>query len=402
MKKISIQFNFLLKKIISSGIGQVRYWMAIAGMGVAVLFILIAVQIHANFNYLLHDKSNENENADFLVINKKVTPENQGQKEKSAFSEADISALKAQPFTQSIGKLSTTSFKVSVESYSDALPFYSDAYFESVPDEFIDVKSKEWKWEQGQQDVPVIIPSFFLDLYNTGMAMSLKQLPQLSLEAIMAIPIKITVQGNGQKGEFVGHVVGQTDRINSILIPQAFMDEANKTYGYRTAPLPTRLVVKIPDPSDPKLVQWLDSKGWKTNAEKTRFSNIRRIVNGVVAVSGGIGLMLLLFGLLVFSLFIQLTISSCQSDIELLQTLGASPGQLHRFLMKKFMPANIAIIVLATVVVAGLQWLIQAVLIHQNVHLRPLIALQTMLAAMLVLVVIWWVNKSTVSKFIKK
>jgi hypothetical protein len=45
-------------------------------------------------------------------------------------------------------------------------------------------------------------------------------------------------------------------------------------------------------------------------------------VNAVVAVTGGIGIVLLVFGLLVFSLFIQLTIASCKSDIELLQTLG--------------------------------------------------------------------------------
>jgi cell division protein FtsX len=72
--------------------------------------------------------------------------------------------------------------------------------------------------------------------------------------------------------------------------------------------------------------------------EKTRFSRIRKIVNGVVAVTGSIGLVLLLFGLLVFSLFIQLTIASCKTDIELLQTLGTSPKQLERFLLKQFLP----------------------------------------------------------------
>jgi hypothetical protein len=77
--------------------------------------------------------------------------------------------------------------------------FTCDAYFESVPDEFIDVKSADWKWKDGQRDIPIIIPSFFLDLYNTGMAMSQKDLPQLSLEAIQAIPIKVMVRGRDRK-----------------------------------------------------------------------------------------------------------------------------------------------------------------------------------------------------------
>ncbi|CAN5736799.1 hypothetical protein BH10BAC3_BH10BAC3_34040 [soil metagenome] len=394
--------TFLLKKIIRSGIGKLRFWMAITGMGVAVLFILLAVQIHADFNQLLYGKSNDNETADFLVINKKVTPQNQGRKEENVFNNADINDLKSKAFTQSIGKLSTTSFKVSVESYSEALPFYSDAYFESVPDEFIDVKSAEWKWAEGQRDVPVIIPSFFLDLYNTGMAMSQKNLPQLSLEAIMAIPIKVSVRGNNQNAEFVGHVVGQSDRLNSILIPQTFMDWANKQYGYRESPKPTRVVIKVKDPSDPVLVKYLDDKGWKTNSEKTRFSRIRKIVNGVVAVTGGIGLVLLLFGLLVFSLFIQLTIASCKTDIELLQTLGTSPKQLEQFLLKQFLPQNIIIIALALVVIAVLQWIITTVLKAQQIILSPWLAIDTIIAAVLVLAVVWLVNKQTITRYIKK
>ncbi len=394
--------TFLLKKIIHSGIGRFRFWMAIIGMGVAVFFILLAVQIHADFNDLLYSKNNENETADFLVINKKVTRENQGDKEKNVFSEADIDDLKSQAFVQTMGKLSTTSFKVSVESYSDALPFYSDAYFESVPDDFIDVKSKEWKWAEGQRDIPVIIPAFFLDLYNTGMAMSEKKLPQLSLEAIEAIPIKVTVRGNGQTAEFVGHVVGLTDRLNSILIPQSFMDWANKQYGYRVSPLPTRVVIKVKDPSDPKLVKYLDDKGWKTNTEKTRFSRIRKIVNGIVAVTGSIGVILFLFGLLVFSLFIQLTIASCKTDIELLQTLGTSPGQLQKFLIKQFMPANIIIVILALVVIAVLQYAVQWILKDQLIFLSPFLSLTTLAAAIVILAVVWWVNRSTIGKYIRK
>jgi hypothetical protein len=91
--------TFLLRKIIRTGIGKLRFWMAITGMGVAVLFILLAVQVHADFNDLLYGKSNQNETADFLVINKKVTPENQSQKERNVFNDADINDLKARPFT---------------------------------------------------------------------------------------------------------------------------------------------------------------------------------------------------------------------------------------------------------------------------------------------------------------
>jgi hypothetical protein len=42
---------------------MLRFWMALTGMGVAVLLILLAVQVNANFNELLHGKKNEVESS---------------------------------------------------------------------------------------------------------------------------------------------------------------------------------------------------------------------------------------------------------------------------------------------------------------------------------------------------
>lgn len=394
--------HLLLKKIIRSGIGPTRFWMATIGMGVAVLFILLAVQTWANFNQLLHGDKNENETADFLVISKKVEAANQGKKDKALFTEEEIAQLQSQPFVQKLGRLTSTGFYVNVSSYSDALPFYTDAYFEAVPDEFIDLQTKDWGWQPGSQQLPIIIPTFFLDLYNTGMAMSQQSLPQLSLEALMAIPLKITVRsGLGQQAEFVGHIAGTTDRINSILIPQAFMDYANKQYGYRSNAQPSRVVIKTPDPSNPRLVDYLKEKGYTTNTDKTRFSKVRTIVQWIVGIVGSIGLVMLLFGLLVFSLFIQLTIAGCRTDIELLQTLGTAPTQLQQFLLRQFMPANLALIAVALAILALLQWLLKAALSGQNMFISAWPSGYTLVAAALLIAVIWWVNRATIRRYIR-
>jgi len=134
----------LLKKLIRAGIGKVRFLMATIGMGVAMMFILLAVQTFMNFNELLHGKNNDNETADFLVINKQITGERQSNKALSAFTKAEADSLQAQPFVEKMGVLTASNFSVNVSSYSDAIPFYSDAYFESVPDEFIDVQTNSW------------------------------------------------------------------------------------------------------------------------------------------------------------------------------------------------------------------------------------------------------------------
>jgi hypothetical protein len=390
----------LLQKLIRAGIGKFRFLMATVGMGVAVLFILLAVQTFMNFNELLHGSKNKNETADFLVINKQITAATQGKKSLSAFTKAETDSLQKQAFVEKLGVLTSSNFSVNVSSYSDAIPFYSDAYFESVPDEFIDVQSDSWKWQPGQKDLPVIIPTFFIDLYNTGMAMSQQNLPQLSLEALMMIPLKVTLRGNGGQIEMVGHIVGSSDRLNSILIPESFMQWANKSYGYSTDPLNTRVVIKTNDPSDPALVKYLEDRGWKTNSDKTRFSRVRVIVNWIVGIVGGIGLVMLLFGMLVFSLFIQLTIASSRTDIELLKTLGASPRQLQGFLMRQFMPVNGVVIVAVLLALSAFQWVLQKILSTQEMYISPFISIATLVATLLVMLLIWITNRSTVKKYL--
>lgn len=391
----------LLQKLIRAGIGKFRFLMATVGMGVAVLFILLAVQTFMNFNELLHGPKNKNETADFLVINKQITASTQGKKASIAFSLQEIDSLRKQPFVQKLGVLTSSNFSVNVSSYSDAIPFYSDAYFESVPDEFIDVQSESWKWQEGQKDLPVIIPTFFIDLYNTGMAMSQQNLPQLSLEALMVIPLKVTLRGNGESAEMVGHIVGSSDRLNSILIPESFMQWANKNYGYSSEPLTTRVVIKTDDPSNPVLAKYLADRGWKTNTDKTRFSRIRQIVNWIVGIVGGIGLVMLLFGMLVFSLFIQLTIASSRTDIELLKTLGASPRQLQSFLMRQFMPVNGVVIIAVLLVLSCVQFVLQKILTSQDMFISPFLSIATLSATILVILLIYMTNRSTVKRYLR-
>jgi len=391
----------ILRKLIRTGVGKFRFLMGTVGLGVAVLFILLAVQTFMNFNELLHGKRNENETADFLVINKEVTAATQTKKELSVFTAAEIDSLKAQAFVEKLGILTSSNFNVNVSSYSSAIPFYTDAYFESVPDEFIDVTSSDWKWTAGQRDLPVIIPTFFIDLYNTGMAMSQQNFPQLSLDALKAIPLKVMLRGNGREVEMVGHIVATSDRLNSILIPQSFMDYANAQLGYSDKKVTTRIVIKTNDPSDPRLVKYLADRGWRTNTDKTRFSKVRVIVNWIVGIVGGIGLVMLLFGMLVFSLFIQLTIASSKNDIELLTTLGASPRNLQAFLMQQFMPVNGLVMAAVIAGLSAVQWVLHQLLMGQQMYISPFISWVTLLAMLLVLALIWLTNRSTVRRYLR-
>ena len=97
---------------------------------------------------------------------------------------------------------------------------------------------------------------------------------------------------------------------------------------------------------------------------------------------------MLLFALLIFTLFIQLTVASCKEEITLLITLGASPKQLQQFLMKQFFPSNIVIVAVVLAILALLQFLLRNFLQSQHIYLSPLISIATIVAAVLILLVL--------------
>jgi hypothetical protein len=387
--------NDLLRKLIKSGSGRIRFVMAIAGLSIALALILSAVQLQANYNELLYSKNNQDSIANFLVINKKVTGTSAGS---TTLSSEEIADLKKQPFVEEIGVLTANRFKVSA-SGGQHIPFYTELFFESVPDEFLDVQSKEWKWDDNSQFIPMIVPNTFLDMYNFGFATS-QSLPQLSQELVMSLPIQINITGMQGMVHYYARVVGFSDRITSVLVPQAFMDWANVKFGTGQQAQPSRVVIRTNDPGNPELVSYLKEHGLSTDADKTRFSKYRQVVTMVVNVSGVIGVVMFLFALLIFTLFIQLTIASSKEDIALLVTLGAAPKQLYQFLMKQFFPVNILITAIVLVIIAILQFFAKQYLSGQHIHIPPYPSLFTFIAAVIILVVLWVVNSVTIKKYI--
>jgi len=390
--------NSLLKKLIRTATGRTRYAMAIIGLSVALLLILAAVQIQVNYTELLQGKQNKDSVANFLVLNKILTDQNIG---KAVLTQEEIDDIRSQSFTESVGILQTSKFKASIQSSSEVFPFYTDIAFESVPDAFLDVNAKEWTWDETSAYVPIIVPGMFLDIYNFQFSLS-QGLPQLTREVVKMIFFNVNVYGtDGSTRVYRGKVVGFSDRISSLLIPQSFMDHANQRYGKNAGSSPSRIIIRTKDPGHPDLISYLKKKQLTTDQDKTRFSKYRQIVEMVVNITGVTGLLMFLFAMLIFSLFIQLTISSCKEEIKLLITLGASPSQLRLFLIKQFFPANIWIVVGSLVVLSLVQFWLSDILLQQSAFIAPYISPITISISGLILFIIYLLNRRSIDQNIK-
>ncbi|ATL46674.1 hypothetical protein COR50_05465 [Chitinophaga caeni] len=393
-------FNQLLKKIIRSGIGKSRYWMAYLGLGIAMILIFISIQLYANFNELLHSPKNKNESADFLVLNKNITRESDRNAEKNAFTPSEIADIEKQSFVADFGIMTASQFKVEAQPPVE-LQFSTALFFESVPDRFLDIKPEDWKWQPGNRLLPIVLPNSMLNMYNFGFALS-QGLPQISQDNVKLLPIKVTIYNNYGQEEFVGKIAGFSDRISSILVPQTFMDWANKKYAPAANPDPNRVIIKTKDPGDPLLTRYLEKHKYATDADKLKNSKIRTVVQIIVSVIGAFGVVLLLFALLVFSMFIRLIISSCRKEINLLVTLGTAPSQLKRYLLKQFVPMYFVIAVVCLALISIIQLWAAHRLEYYQLSVSKYPGVGVFIAALAIVALLYVVNSRTIQKYISK
>ena len=306
-------------------------------MAIGLSLLLIAVLIWWNFNQLLHGRATEDSlSSTFLTISRKVTNENMGHPELTVFSEKEIDDLRHTPQVEDVGIVQALkpSAYMSME-IAEGAGFSTVIILEAVPDRFMDKRPADWSWKPGSSTIPVILSSSFLSLYNYVFAPS-QGLPQLSEETIKALPFNLAVGAGSAAVNYTARVAGFSDRITSVLVPEAFVQYANGNQSANARA--SRLIVKVSDPTSTAFAEYLEAHGYVTNSELLRWSKARAIVQVVAIITGVLALLLLGISLLVFVLFIELTIARARQSVQLLQEIGYSPASLQHYLSSRFLP----------------------------------------------------------------
>lgn len=288
--------------------------------------------------------------ADYLIVSKKIGMANTISGNTNSFSQAEEDDLAAQPFATAVGKFTSTEYKVDAHmGVNGTNVLNSELFFESIPDEFIDVPLSQWHYTPGASEVPIILPRTYITMYNFGFAQS-HSLPKLSDGLVGMIDFSIFIQGNGHQQRFKGKVIGFSSRLNTILVPQAFMDWSNGYFAPSQHSDPTRLICKVGNPADENVTKYLDKKGYevednKLDAEKTTYF-LRLMVTMVMAV----GLVISVLSFYILMLSIYLLVQKNSSKLENLLLIGYSPGSVARPYQLLTIGLNVAVLLIALVV----------------------------------------------------
>lgn len=315
-------------------------------LGMAI--VLIAVQFFSDLKPLMTGNDSFMRPGQ-LVITKRISSAGGGS---TAFKQEEIDDLKAQPFVKALGLYTPAQFEVFATIGGSDLPmkFSTDMFFESVPDDFLDVSADQWDYDPESVFVPIILPRTYLNLYNFGFASS-QGLPTVSEDIVGKISIDLRLTGTNGVLLKTGRVVAFSRKLNTILVPQEFMDDMNERLSPGLEPEAARLIIRTDNPADERIVGYLDKHGYDTeadDADASRAASLMRLVTSAVLV---IGLVISALAFYVLLLSIFLLLQKHTEKIDNLLLIGYSPTMVARPFHLLTIVLNILVLIGALVIV---------------------------------------------------
>lgn len=385
--------------MLQTGTNAASRWFSYAGLGIGVLLLLCSIQMFINIQQLLKEGSIRRNGFDYISITKSVTNETMGQPEKNLFSDQDLAELKAQPFIDGVSPLLPNDFRVKLSAGS-VLAFNTDMFLETLDNDFIDTLPPTFTWQEGQMNIPIILSSDFFEIYNVFAPG--QGLPQVSKETAMGIPVQITCEGNGMSETFIGKIVAFSDRVNSVLVPKNFLNWSNRKFGKGGNVQASRVFIKTKDANSTDLLKFTDSRNYKLNKDKTLLGRNKMVIQGIFSGLGIFGLLVVILALMLFSFYLQLVIARSKDSLQLLLTLGYSPGWLSTNVARMFIPIYIAVVVIAVAVTQLMQWSFHHFVMYDRPELSSFLGWQVLLMAVILVALSVFANYKLVRNLFSK
>jgi hypothetical protein len=324
----------MLNKLLFKNQDRKQLIIAMIGSFLGMTFLLTSI------HYLI--KVNEfGEGADILgpntlIVQKKVSNSNTLNLAKTDFSVAEMNSLKKEKFIVDVKPVISNNFDVSFETADPLVPrFRSDVFIQTVDPDFLDVKSAQWKWNEGDTVVPIILPRDFLVMLNTFMSAS--GIPQISDDLAKDIKFKFTLSNPGKKEWVNARIIGFTNEVPSILVPENFMKYGNEKYGIKADEKITQLMISSKEGEFGLMEELLKSKHLESKNSQLVVGRLKSMVGTLILVVLGISIVAVFVSGLVLIQYAQLLMSRNAYEVRTLLRMAYAPKILIRTFFVYFM-----------------------------------------------------------------
>lgn len=340
--------NRLLRKNVS--LGQIAGYSIANLVGLAIL--LTALQFYRDTTNAGNESDDTLISRDYMIVSKHVSDVNTLKGTASGFTREEIADLGSRQWVENIGEFTPSRFHVNGAIDFAGRGMSTHLFFESIPDEFFDVKPEGWGYDPSDSTaiVPIVISRDYLALYNFGFAAS-RGMPQLSEQLVGSVPLQLRLSGNGKRTCRTGKIVGFSSRLNTIAVPEAFMKWANAEFGDSTeAANVSRLIVETNDPGNPEIAEYFDENGIEVSGEKLNQGRAAYFLSIVSAVVIAIGLVICALAFFILMLSISLLLQKNKEKIHDLLMLGYTPRQVGGYYYRMVAVLNGVILAVAVII----------------------------------------------------
>src|SRR6187402_2888651 len=157
-----------LLKIFRKRIKPFTFILSGLGLVLGLTLVLICLQLYLS---IFKSLSSEISKSEYIILSKDISLGNTLLNSSAVISTKELEDLKKQPFVEKLGVFIPNHYKVMAYA-GGSLQLVTELFFESIPDDFVDNKPYNFRWEEGDEFLPIIVSEDFINLYNYGYALS--------------------------------------------------------------------------------------------------------------------------------------------------------------------------------------------------------------------------------------
>lgn len=315
----------MLRKLLFQHQDKRQLIIAVVGAFLGMTFLITSI------HYLI--KVNDfGKGADILgpntvIVQKKVSSFNTLNIAKTDFSLSEIEEIKKKPFILDVKPVEANNFNVTIETADPSVPrFRGDIFIQTVDPDFLDIKSTKWRWKEGDTLVPILMPRDLLVMMN--MFMSSKGMPQISDELAMDIKFKFALISDTEKQYISCRIIGFTNDMPSVLVPQNFMTWANNRFAPNAEQKITQIMISGKENEFGLVEQMLQEKHLESKNAQVAIGRLKSMVGTLILVVLGISIIAVFLSGLVLIQYLQLLLSKNLYEVRTLMRLGHHPNTL--------------------------------------------------------------------------
>lgn len=282
--------------------------------------------------FTFHRNFIKKESSAYFTLSKKIGITNTLFAKAPSFSEEEIEELRNAEFALNIHKSLKPSFEV-YASFFENLSFQTELVFESLPADFYDGPSYQFFWQEGQQNIPIVISADFLRLYNYVYA-PMAGLPPVESSNMSMIPIQLTIRANGKRNLYAAQIIGTTDRFNGIFVPPSFLKFANEKHSNSKVSRVEKVIVKLNNEKIRDFEDYLEKNDLDVNKESLQLSSSLSKIFPLFWLVMILTSVVLVIAVSNFWLQWKWILESSKINIQKLYLLGQSPQNITSQVLK--------------------------------------------------------------------